>query len=121
MRRLLSLLSLATLCMGSHDQQLEARQTPATQYIIFNNCPTAVPLYIAGDLHGVIPFQGNTTKFLSGDVPFINTNANGGTFNSTGTLRAGFKANVSTYLLNFLSEPDSMAITGTLLLPRQGP
>ncbi|TEB20692.1 hypothetical protein FA13DRAFT_1742703 [Coprinellus micaceus] len=89
-----------TIANGS----ITLRQTPPTQYIIVNNCPTALPLFIAGDLVDTIPFQGSTTKFRSGDVPFINTNANGGSINSTGTLRAGFKANGGFYY--FVKDPN---------------
>ena len=60
------------------------------QYNIFNNCPTAVDLYIGGVFDGEIASAGNVTRFLSTNTGFSYTDANGGKSDVAGTTRAGF-------------------------------
>ncbi|KAJ3507120.1 hypothetical protein NLJ89_g6487 [Agrocybe chaxingu] len=69
---------------------LVPRQLSTRQYIIYNKCPSAVNLYIAGNFEGSLPSQGNTTRFLSLGAGFFYTDANGGNANGEGTSRAGF-------------------------------
>ncbi|TFK37401.1 G-X-X-X-Q-X-W domain-containing protein [Crucibulum laeve] len=60
-----------------------------TQYIVHNDCPTSISLYIGGNLDSTIASGGNTTKFLGPTAGFFYTTANGGNVNGAAT-RAGF-------------------------------
>ncbi|EAU82201.2 G-X-X-X-Q-X-W domain-containing protein [Coprinopsis cinerea okayama7 len=84
---------------------LETRQTtPLTQYIVENQCPSAINLFIAGQLDSSIPSQGNTTKFLPANAGFFYTDANGGNSNGLRTLRAGFYGEQFYYYM--VKDPD---------------
>ena len=60
------------------------------QYTVYNQCPTPIDLYIAGSNQGTIPTGGSVVKTLGTGAGYFFTNANGGSENSTGTIRAGF-------------------------------
>ncbi|KAF9473924.1 G-X-X-X-Q-X-W domain-containing protein [Pholiota conissans] len=83
---LLSTLLFATPLLAS---PVSPRQT-TRQYIVHNQCPAAVNLYIAGAFDSTIPQGGNVTKFLSTGAGFWYTDANLGTPTAEGTAKAGF-------------------------------
>ena len=80
MKKLLSLL-LASLTA------VHAQNT--TQYVVHNNCPASITLYIGGYVDATIPTGGSVTKLLGRDAGFFYTDANGGFSNGSAT-RAGF-------------------------------
>ncbi|KAH6867249.1 G-X-X-X-Q-X-W domain-containing protein [Coprinopsis sp. MPI-PUGE-AT-0042] len=73
-----TILALSAYILGACALAIEKRQTPLTQYIIYNQCPASINLYIGGQNEGVIPQGGNTTRFLSANAGFFYTDANGG-------------------------------------------
>jgi len=61
------------------------------QYHIYNKCPTPINLYIGGEVKdSTIPLNGSVVKTLGTDPGFFYTDANGGSPNAVGTVRAGF-------------------------------
>ena len=59
-------------------------------YTVYNKCPTSIDLYIGGVKDSTIPINGNVVKILGTGAGFFYTNANGGSPNAEGTIRAGF-------------------------------
>ncbi|KAF8157229.1 ricin B lectin domain-containing protein [Crassisporium funariophilum] len=107
-----SLVLLATPLLAS---ELEARQT-TRQYIVRNQCPTSINLYIAGVLDSVVPSQGTTTKFLGLGAGFFYSDVNGGNANGAGTTRAGF--NEDFYYM--VKDPNHIN-TGLRIVPQNQP
>ncbi|KAJ3512324.1 hypothetical protein NLJ89_g3579 [Agrocybe chaxingu] len=93
---------------------LAPRQSNTRQYIIHNQCPSAVNLYIAGNLEGSIPSRGETTRFLPLGAGFFYTDANGGNANGIGTSRAGFYPDDFYYMV---VDPDHLNV-GLQITPR---
>ena len=60
------------------------------QYNIYNKCPTAIDLYIAGTNQGTIPTNGNISRTLGTGAGYFFTDANGGSKNAERTIYAGF-------------------------------
>jgi len=68
-----------------------ARQSdPQRNYTIYNKCPSNITLYIAGTSYGQIMTNGSLTKQLSTSAGYFSTDANGGSRNGQGSIRAGF-------------------------------
>ena len=69
------------------------------QYTIYNKCPTAIDLYIAGAKGGAkdstIPTKGSVVKSLATGPTTFFTDANGGRLTAEGTIRARFYNDVS--------------------------
>jgi hypothetical protein len=95
MLKISTALALSAYLLGACASVIETRQTPLTQYIIYNQCPASINLYIAGQNEGAIAQGGNTTKFLPANAGFFYTDANGGQANGERTVRAGFFGEVS--------------------------
>jgi hypothetical protein len=70
------------------------------EYIITNNCPAPIALYINGVGQGTLPASGGSTqRTLDNNFSgFIYTDANGGNQNGAGTTRAGFFGEVGVNL-----------------------
>jgi hypothetical protein len=83
---LLSSLLLATAVLATP----LARQVATRQYTVYNKCPSAIDLYIGGVKDSSIPTNGNVVKTLGVGAGFFYTDANGGSPNAVGTIRAGF-------------------------------
>jgi hypothetical protein len=60
------------------------------QYTVYNRCPTPIDLYIGGTKQATIPVEGNVVKTLGTGAGYFFTDANGGSQNANGTIRAGF-------------------------------
>lgn len=60
------------------------------QYTVYNQCPTPIDLYIGGANQATIPTGGDYVETLGTGAGYFFTTANGGSENSTGTIRAGF-------------------------------
>jgi|SRR6266498_2318001 len=60
------------------------------QYTVYNKCPTPIDLYIGGTKQGTIPTDGSIVKTLGTGAGYFFTDANGGSQNGNGTIRAGF-------------------------------
>ncbi|KAF6741660.1 hypothetical protein DFP72DRAFT_1054844 [Ephemerocybe angulata] len=118
MRTSFTLLTLATAVLAiSTAQALEKRQTPyASQFVIHNSCPSAINLYIGGQLDSRIPTGGSVTKFSA--PGFFYTDANGGNANGAGTLRAGFYDNGYYYMVR---DGEGPLNTGMTITPNQRP
>ncbi|KAF5336494.1 hypothetical protein D9611_006744 [Ephemerocybe angulata] len=118
MRTPFTLLMLATAVLAtSTAQALEKRQTPyASQFVIHNSCPSAINLYIGGQLDSRIPTGGSVTKFSA--PGFFYTDANGGNANGAGTLRAGFYDNGYYYMVR---DGEGSLNTGMVITPNQRP
>ncbi|TFK21499.1 G-X-X-X-Q-X-W domain-containing protein [Coprinopsis marcescibilis] len=111
--------ALSTLPKIERSIGLESRQTaPLTQYIVENQCPAPINLYIGGQLDGVIPSQGNTTKFLPANAGFFYTDANGGNANGLRTVRAGFFGEQFYY---YMVQDPSYLNTGLQVTPQDRP
>lgn len=67
------------------------------EYIILNQCPSAITLYINGESQGSLAANGGSTtrELIDNWSGFIYTDANGGNQNGTGTTRAGFYGQAS--------------------------
>ena len=60
-----------------------------TQYVVHNNCPSDINLYIAGSYDSYLRQGQSTAKFLGPNAGFFYTDANGGAQDGSAT-RAGF-------------------------------
>jgi hypothetical protein len=99
MVKISTVLSLSVHLLGACSLAIEKRQDSdsQSQYIIYNECPDSIDLYIAGSNEGSIVQGGNVTKFLPALAGFFYTDANGGQADGFRTVRAGFSGNVRTY------------------------
>ncbi|KAF9473923.1 hypothetical protein BDN70DRAFT_885382 [Pholiota conissans] len=71
----------------------KARRQTTRQYIVHNQCPSAVNLYIAGAFDSTIPHGGNVTRVLGTNAGFFYTDANLGTSTSEATAKTAFLDN----------------------------
>ena len=101
---LLSLLLVASAVLAQN----------TTTYVVHNNCPAPVNLYIAGELQGTIPWGGSITKQLGVDAGFFYTDANGGSKNGSAT-KAGFFGEVRTMSIQEDAHRSHLSSVGILL------
>jgi hypothetical protein len=105
---------------------VEERQIASRQYIISNQCPASINLYIGGQFDAILATGGNTTKFLAETAGLFYTDANGGNVTGSGTLRAGFYGSVSLLFVLVASRGDAdsdrhlFVPLGTVLLSGSG-
>lgn len=78
------LLSLAALPTRAQEDQLNRT------YEVHNLCPSAINLFIAGDLQAIIASKATLKKVADVTAGFWYTDANGGRNTGVDTMRAGF-------------------------------
>ncbi|KAF8966640.1 G-X-X-X-Q-X-W domain-containing protein [Flammula alnicola] len=92
------------------------RQGIERTYVVHNECPGQINLFIGGELETILPAGDALTKVANVDAGFWYTDANGGRYDGTGTTRAGF------WLDNYGIIKDSGDInTGMTVVPRHAP
>ena len=86
---MLTVLLLPLILASSISATPFARQN-TRQYNIYNKCPTAIDLYIAGTNQGTILTNGSVSRTLGTGAGYFFTDANGGSKNANRTIYAGF-------------------------------
>jgi len=112
MLSLLCSLVYATFVVGS----LIPRQGLTRKYVVHNQCPTQINLFVAGTQVNTIPTGGTITRVDNVDAGFWYTDANGGRYTGVGTTRAAF----SNEFYWLIKDPGNIN-TGLQVTPRNHP
>ncbi|KAF8966639.1 ricin B lectin domain-containing protein [Flammula alnicola] len=113
---MLSILCTLLFTLLTIGHPLSPRQVDERTYVVHNNCPGQINLFVGGDLDAVLPAGGKFSEVASTFAGFWYTDANGGRYTGVGTTRAAFWGDS----YGIIKDPGGIN-TGMTVVPRHAP